>query len=356
MRIMIPIAVLLGVGACATPCVDDGLLQKACPEQESLTDSSADTEGASASATETETASASASASVSQSGSASDTDSAGDGCEAELFQSANVPANVLIVLDRSGSMNQDIGGGTKWTVALEAIETFLGDFGNQARFGLMLYPGFDLSCDEGMNCATGTVFVDPGPMTAEAINESLDDAQTCSFGTPTAESLESLLDYSGLEDPTRDNYVLLITDGQSTCEDPIPIVAALRDRDPEVRTYVLGFGDGVDPDELEAMAEAGGTALPGDPAYYQADDAASLDQALQSIGGNFLSCSYSLDQPLDDPDQLYVLFDGIQVPRDPGHENGWDYDPVTNTVTFYGAACNALQSGDVTDLQLVYGC
>lgn len=360
MRVLIPMTVLLGVGACATPCVDDGLLQKHCPENETLTDSSADTDSASASATVSESDTDTASASVSDSDSASasesdsDSDSDSDSCDAELFQSTNVPANVLIVLDRSGSMNENIGGGTKWSIALEAIEQFIGDFGGQARFGLMLYPGFDLSCSEGMSCAAGTVFVDPASMSTADIVDALDDAQTCSFGTPTAETLDALLDYPGLEDPARANYVLLITDGQSTCDDPVPMVTALRNKEPEVQTYVLGFGDGVDPDELEAMAEAGGTALPGDPAYYEADDASSLDEALTSIGGNFLSCVYTLSAPLPDPDQLYVLFDGIQVARDT--VDGWDHDAATNTVTFYGAACDALQSGEVTDLQMVYGC
>jgi hypothetical protein len=355
MRIMIALAVLVGVGACATPCVDDGLLQKFCPPDEASTEGATETD-ASASATDSVTASASVSVSASQS--VSDSDSAGDGCDAELFQSANIPANVLIVLDRSGSMNQSIGGGagTKWEVALEAIDQFVTEFGNQARFGLMLYPGYNLSCSEGMTCSTGEVFVDPGPMTTAAILQTLDDAQTCSFGTPTAETLEDLLDYPGLEDPTRPNHILIITDGDSTCEDPVPVVAALRNKEPEIKTYVLGFGGGVNPDELAAMAEAGGTALPGDPSYYQADDAASLDAALASIGGEFLTCSYALSKPLDDPDQLYVLFDGIQVPRDPGHTNGWDHDAASNTVTFYGAACDALQSGEVKDLQMVYGC
>jgi hypothetical protein len=354
MRIVNLSTLFLLLGACATPCLDDGLNQKPCPEGESLTDSSADTDTSSASATET--ASATASESNSQTASVSDSDSDGDGCEAELFQSANVPANVLIVLDRSGSMNQSLGGGTKWSVALDAIETFLDEFGTQARFGLMLYPGFNLSCSEGMQCSTGTIVVDPAPMTVAMIEEALDDAQTCSFGTPTAETLESLVGYPGLQDPTRANHVLLITDGESTCEDPVPIVTELRNQTPEVKTFVLGFGGGVDPDELEAMAQAGGTALPGDPSYYQADDAASLDQALQSIGGEFLSCTYTLNKPLDDPEQLYVLFDGIQVPRDPTQDHGWDYDAGTNRVTFFGAACDALQSGDVSDLQLVYGC
>ena len=69
-----------------------------------------------------------------------------------------------------------------------------------------------------------------------------------------------------------------------------------------------------------------------------------------------LSCSYSLDQVPDDVSDLYVYQDDVSVARDPGHTDGWDYDASTETLTFYGAACDALESGDVTDLNIVYGC
>ena len=44
------------------------------------------------------------------------------------------------------------------------------------------------------------------------------------------------------------------------------------------------------------------------------------------------------------------------IPRDPTHMNGWDYDPATNQITFYGPACDALKAGTVTDVDIVFGC
>lgn len=35
---------------------------------------------------------------------------------------------------------------------------------------------------------------------------------------------------------------------------------------------------------------------------------------------------------------------------------GWDYDPTTNTITFYGADCATVQSGSVTNVQVDFGC
>jgi hypothetical protein len=279
------------------------------------------------------------------------------GCGGELFGADNVPPNVLITLDRSGSMNDEIDNGmSKWEIAQDAIAQVTADFGDQVFFGLSLFPGLDSDCNDGMDCGAGAVFIDPAPMTADMINAELAAASTCSFGTPIAEHLDSLPDYAGLEDIERPNYILLITDGQATCDDPVPAVEALRAEDPEIKTFVVGFGSEVDPQQLADMAEAGGTALPGDPSYYQADDAQSLVEAFAAIAGSVLSCSYVLSEVPSDPDQLYVFFDGMLLDRDETHTDGWDYDPATNRITFYGPACDALQSGQVAELSVVFGC
>jgi hypothetical protein len=264
---------------------------------------------------------------------------------------------VLIVLDRSGSMDDEVGDqGSKWEVAQEAIGKVVTQFEDDVRFGLALYPGEDLPCDDGMGCAPGHIFVDVGSETAKDIADVLGDAETCSLGTPTAEALEPLQDYPGLEDQGRPNFILLITDGQSTCADPVPMVEALRDQTPAIQTFVVGFGADVDPDELNDMADAGGTALAGDPKYYQADDAQALVDAFAEIAGSVLSCSYVLDMVPPDPDELYVYIDGMKVPRDPMHMDGWDYEPETNQLTLYGWACELLQSGQATDLEIIFGC
>jgi hypothetical protein len=279
------------------------------------------------------------------------------GCGGELYQAERVPANMLIVLDRSTSMRDEIGGaGTKWEIAHEAIAGMLDAYAGQIRFGLMLYPGLDQACDEGEECGPGAVFVDVGSDTADAIRDFLAGADTCSFGTPTAEALEVLVDYEGLQDPDRANTILLITDGQSTCDDPVPRVTDLRNESPGIQTFVVGFGSSVDPEELADMAEAGGTARAEDPPYYQADDDASLMEALMSIGGGVLSCSFELSSVPPDEELLFIYFDEREIARDTTHANGWDYDPDTNQITFYGEACDDLQAGRVGDLVVSYGC
>lgn len=292
------------------------------------------------------------------------------GCEGENFNADNVPPNVLIVLDRSGSMVSNTvpgtGGQTRWAVAREAVSSLVETYGDGIRFGLALFPGTAQTCSQGgQNCGPGNVFIDPAEGTAAEIQDFInsDDTTTCSYGTPIRAMMESLADYEGLEDPDRANYIVFVADGISQCSggnqpgDPGPAVSALFDKSPSVRTFAIGFSGDVGSEELDDIAERGGTArTDGPPFYYQADDADQLEAAFASIAGSVLSCTYTLSERPEDLDQFYVYFDEDGVPRDTSGADGWDYDTVSNQVNFSGAACDALRGGEVGDLVLVYGC
>jgi hypothetical protein len=133
-------------------------------------------------------------------------------------------------------------------------------------------------------------------------------------------------------------------------------VQQLRNQTPSVKTFVVGFATSADSGQLNDMAVAGGTALPGSTKYYRANNATELSDALSTILGTVLSCSYTLDQVPEDLADLYVYQDEVPVDHDTTHTDGWDYDPATGELTFYGAACDALESGEVSDLAIVYGC
>jgi hypothetical protein len=272
------------------------------------------------------------------------------GCEGEKFVASVVPPNVLIVLDKSGSMDDAVSGHRKWDTAVSAVKSLLATYGDRIRFGLMLYP-------MGRNsCSAGTVQVDVGDGSAQEILAAL-DATGPQGSTPIGASLDAAFDYAPLEDATRSNFVLLLTDGEETCEgDGESAAAALLAKTPEVKTFVVGFGGEVDARMLNATAVAGGTALQGTTRYYQADDAASLTSAFADIGGAVLSCSYSISGKPDSASDIFIYFDGEPVPLDATHAQGWDYDAGTNRVTFYGAACEELRDGTVTDLVIVNGC
>ena len=301
------------------------------------------------------------------------------GCEGEAFAAMPVVPNVMIVFDKSGSMEEDLDGDCplfeddetqcdypphgsspdpnpafdapdKWSVASDAMDSILTSHGPRVRFGLVTF-----SSDN--NCGAGNVRVDVGP-TTEADIQSTIASSSPRGSTPIRSTLQNLVGHPGLQDTTRTNYVLLITDGQETCSDNAPSGAArnLFQQTPSVKTFVVGFGGGVDAGELDDIAEEGGTARATSPKYYQADNAAELQAALDSILGTVLSCQYQLDQVPEDLADLYVYADGVEVGRDPTQTEGWDYDAASGTLTFYGQICQDLQDGSVTDLNIVYGC
>ena len=69
-----------------------------------------------------------------------------------------------------------------------------------------------------------------------------------------------------------------------------------------------------------------------------------------------ISCTFTFDKTPPDASQIYVFFDGQAVPNDLTMMNGWVYDPATNSVTFYGMACDDLKAGMVTDVEVIFGC
>src|SRR5262249_30720969 len=161
----------------------------------------------------------------------------------------------------------------------------------------------------------------------------------------------------GLKDTMHANFVLFMTDGeQNACSGDFEQAARdLRGANPPVLTYVVGFGTGVNVVQLDGLAEAGGTPRPGaaggmdDPKYYKANDPTELLNAFQTIVGQIVSCTYTLASRPDDPSRIFVYVGAgttaMQLPRDPTHTNGWDYDDATMSLTFYGATCNALRGG-----------
>jgi hypothetical protein len=276
----------------------------------------------------------------------------------------------MILLDRSGSMDDEAGNDTRWNVAKRAIDTVTSRFDNEIRFGLTTYS----SCvDDG--CSAGSIVVPIAERNAGAIQAFLsnkvdrgsddgnamsggDVAYLCDSGNPetsTGTSLFALLGEETLQDPGRDNAVLLITDGEESGEcidddrDAKASATALAGQAVGVRTYVVGLG--VNADSLDAVARAGGTER-----LLSAEDEAQLAKALANVAQQAISCNFVLDREPADPSQIYVFFNDepLQIPRDA--PDGYRYDAASKTVIFQGASCAALRELRVTDVDVVFGC
>lgn len=268
------------------------------------------------------------------------------------------PPDLMLVVDKSGSMGENLGGGgQKWSVMRQALIGIVGSYDDRIDFGLMTFPSDNV-------CGPGAVRVPVQAGSSTLISGAL-LLTSPEGGTPTHTTMSGALAYYQSAPPNPSGrFALLATDGQPNCisaNDPnvptvnesIAAVQALQSAG--VSTYVLGFGDAVvsDPTTLQLLAQAGGTSN-----YYAATSPAQLQAALDTIVGQISvpPCTVGLQEVPGDPAQIGVYFDDVPVPRTPGHIDGWDYNAGSNSVILYGAACDQLQSGNVSALRIDYGC
>lgn len=284
----------------------------------------------------------------------------GEDCGDATFNITQLEPNVMILLDRSGSMDDDVpgNGDSRWNVAKQVVNTTTAEFDDTVRFGLATFS----ACIPGQACSPGQIEIAVAPGNAGAISNFLAGAQDgllgylCNSGLPetsTGRSLDALVGNPLLQEAGRDNAVLLVTDGGESQEcTPVdgPTAAGnLYGQDIPVKVFAVGFGfSGA---SLDQIATAGGTGQ-----GYTAENQQELNEALSSILGGIASCTFHLDEVPPDPDDLYVFLNSnpAGIPLDA--INGYTYDPVANTITLHGTTCDAVQEGDSAKVDVVYGC
>ena len=186
------------------------------------------------------------------------------------------PPFMLVVLDRSGSML-----GSKWSSAKSAVINLVTKFDVQINFGLMVFPG------PSGSCSAGQVDVPIGNTSKNKIISFLGKTSTTGM-TPMGATMKNATNYLKGLNPKKAKYIMFITDGTETCSGKaIDWVKAAHGA--QIKTFVVGFGSGVNSSELNTLAMAGGTPQSGSTKYYKADSPSSLSKALQAIG-SLVSC------------------------------------------------------------------
>jgi hypothetical protein len=270
--------------------------------------------------------------------------------------------DLLIVQDRSGSMGMDASGGngtpSKWTAVTTAIEQVVGQV-STVEWGLMFFgpDGFGSGCT-----VSSTPQVPCGMNTSAAITSAI-MATSPTTSTPTAEAMQAATQYFQANTDGNTHYILLATDGMPSCSGANDVqnaenavtAAAMAG----IKTVVVGIGNDPQGDAaLTVMANNGGMPdTTGSTPYYQVNTTTDLVNALNTITGQLVSCTYPLQMAPANPN--YVEIDdnnGVKIPRDPTHMNGWDYGAGDLSITFYGPACDNLQKGVTTSISAIFGC
>ena len=143
--------------------------------------------------------------------------------------------------------------------------------------------------------------------------------------------------------------------GPLNCIDQLATVTAVSKMEAAgVKVYVIGIpGSTPYAEVLTDMAFAGGTATATAPYYYDVQDLSTLGSVLQSIAGAAVSCDITIANPPATEDETNVYFGQQEIVSDP--TNGWTWS-APNVITLHGAACTELQSGQVSQVQVVTGC
>ncbi|OGQ23432.1 MAG: hypothetical protein A2138_10405 [Deltaproteobacteria bacterium RBG_16_71_12] len=268
-----------------------------------------------------------------------------------------LPAVVLFVVDRSCSMNNDLGGSgiTKWQAAATALTATVSALEGSLLFGLTLFP--DVAPDR---CAQSQVPVPIGTEGAGQIATLLAAATDVSHELfpdgPCVTNIDTAMSQADalLRSPELDANVVLVTDGrQAGCNelegpaDAERTIGELFDRG--IETVVVGYDRAADADQLDTFARAGGRPNSDvDVDFYPATDPAALETTLLDLATAALDCRLRLPVEPPDPAQLYLFLDDVRTAS-------FSYDAPARTVVLEGDACQLMQTNQLQRVEVVFG-
>jgi hypothetical protein len=321
------------------------------------------------------------------------------GCANQQAGTTNIPTDIFIMLDRSGSMlcpaaqdacTDPMGTPvepTRWTAVTNAINGFVGSM-DSAGIGVGIGffaiengtfvdggPTPPISCNVA-DYARPTVAIAPLPGNAMPVSNAI--AMTAPRNnTPTTPALTGAINYARAYTAAtqgRTAAVVLVTDGIPTQCFPNTVTTATNAAqagftgNPSIKTYVVGLGRTATLDSI-ALAGSGGLTH-----YFPAtgDVTAQLIAALKQISGA-ISCDYAIPtgRPLDYAAvaiEIKVGSSGMptlvqrvdNAAACAGATNGWFFDsnpPATPTkITLCPQTCDPLKTNDGSTIKLVIGC
>jgi Ca-activated chloride channel homolog len=168
------------------------------------------------------------------------------------------PANILLVVDVSGSMEDE----DKIGQARKGLRTFLDQLSPKDRVGLTVFSG------DTQELAPIAPFAENGASLRSLVSELVADGDTALYDA----TLAGWDTVDRLADDTRINAVVLLSDGEDTASDNelSVLLSKLKSRGEgegrQIRIFSIAYGKDASLDVLEQISEAsGGEAFEGDP-------------------------------------------------------------------------------------------
>jgi hypothetical protein len=295
------------------------------------------------------------------------------------------PPDILIIQDKSGSMDEDdtgtscrngCGANSKWTHLTTALSAVVLNTDMTVNWGLKYFS------DSNPCSASGAPAVKIGAMNGTAVTSSIMGTRP-GGNTPTRDAITSGAAYLATLTDTNPKFLLLATDGLPNCpagcasmsnpmgmctttdnptEDTAVEAAIMMAAMQGYQTFVIGIGNvATAQNTLNQVAINGGQAQTGAAtSYYAATDEASLEAALNKIVGVVASCTIPLTGVPANLSNVAVSVDDAsgnptKVPED--STNGWEYTDTTKTaIQLHGMYCDSVKAGTYTNVKFVYAC
>jgi hypothetical protein len=297
-----------------------------------------------------------------------------------------VPA-IMLVLDRSGSMNDVFSEGeTRWEVLRSALSSTLPPVNSSMEIGALLFPSAS-SGSGGSSCTVaGTASLTPATEHVPALIALL-QATSPGGETPTFDALGVaaglLLD---LRAATTARAIVLATDGAPNCNasldpqtctcsstgqtcrsadqclDNVRTVQSIATYEAQgLPTYVIGIQSTADTEfteVLNAMALAGGRPQMGAAtSYYAASSELDLDSALVAIRDQVGACTFLTTSVPSGEGSITVTIGGVVVPYDPSGKTGWSWGDESNgQIVLAGTTCTAFAANASAAITAQVGC
>ena len=302
------------------------------------------------------------------------------------------PGNVMVIYDRSGSMEADWNGSPKYQAAGNALLAAITPLKDQLSMAGVFFPsaGMDqVNCPMGCNVADPFHWI-PGPG-ACCLNSvaggcsvtAIDQPDQINFGTadtfisglpmqwhigaaagtPLGAGVEraaEAISKQTFKDPL---IVIVITDGEPNCQtEPQKVLDQIGTwKMASIPTYVVGLpGAQAAADVLNSMAMAGGTDSYIDPKDPQELEARLRQAISTTVRAGFESCTFNLDPKADAPEKLHLIVTQqgkeSDVPRDLSKSAHWKINQEGNQVELEGQLCDMAKDGTFEGVRFVYGC
>ncbi|WP_437308305.1 vWA domain-containing protein [Sorangium sp. So ce388] len=296
----------------------------------------------------------------------------GASCAQTSAEATLLPLDMLLLLDRSGSML-----GSKWSGVTSAISTFVNDSASAGmNVGLTYFP----MGTNGQNDCDHTTYdelavaIGELPLNTPDISASIQRTAP-GGGTPMRPALQGVLaNATAYKDanPSHKVIVVLATDGDpSGCaSNTVADTAEIAQRALNyngVQTYVIAV-EGSTLSNLDQIAAAGGTTR----AFDVTADVAAFSTKMAEIRASALPCELLIPEPpegatLDKSRVAVKLAPGssgaLEIPKaddeaDCGAGPGWYYDDeqLPTKIILCPASCAAVQREVHAELNVLFGC